>query len=173
MFFQQISSSRIQSILLDQTRIVTKGQNLVVWINDSISIKIKISRKIVKQFLRKMLLIMNFIYRIHNSHAALWPVGKRYRAGGGTVQKASRAEQPRQAGNTEAYAQQHQPEHRGTRPTAQHGAQKVERVHQRPRERFGRDHAFQHRPFTRSRHTVRGGKCQKATNVVAENARRQ
>ncbi|EAA05513.4 AGAP010924-PA [Anopheles gambiae str. PEST] len=38
----QISSSRIQSILLDQTRIVTKGQNLVVWINDSISIKIKI-----------------------------------------------------------------------------------------------------------------------------------
>uniref|UniRef100_A0A182NDC1 Peroxisomal ATPase PEX1 n=1 Tax=Anopheles dirus TaxID=7168 RepID=A0A182NDC1_9DIPT len=38
----QISSSRIQSILLDQTRIITKGQNLVVWINDSISIKIKI-----------------------------------------------------------------------------------------------------------------------------------
>uniref|UniRef100_A0AAG5DQQ9 Peroxisomal ATPase PEX1 n=1 Tax=Anopheles atroparvus TaxID=41427 RepID=A0AAG5DQQ9_ANOAO len=38
----QISSSRIQSILLDQTRIVTKGQNLVVWINDSINIKIKI-----------------------------------------------------------------------------------------------------------------------------------
>ncbi|KFB47265.1 hypothetical protein ZHAS_00015292 [Anopheles sinensis] len=38
----QISSSRIQSILLDQTRIVTKGQNLVVWINDSISIKLKI-----------------------------------------------------------------------------------------------------------------------------------
>ncbi|XP_035901380.1 peroxisome biogenesis factor 1 isoform X1 [Anopheles stephensi] len=38
----QISSSRIQSMLLDQTRIVTKGQNLIVWINDSISIKIKI-----------------------------------------------------------------------------------------------------------------------------------
>ncbi|XP_053659092.1 peroxisomal ATPase PEX1 [Anopheles marshallii] len=38
----QISSSRIQSILLDQTRIVTKGQNLIVWINDSISIKIRI-----------------------------------------------------------------------------------------------------------------------------------
>ncbi|EAT48041.1 AAEL000895-PA [Aedes aegypti] len=38
----QVSSSRIQSILLDQTRIVTKGQNLIVWVNDSISIKIKI-----------------------------------------------------------------------------------------------------------------------------------
>lgn len=38
----QVSSSRIQSILLDQTRVVTKGQNLVVWINDSISIIIKI-----------------------------------------------------------------------------------------------------------------------------------
>uniref|UniRef100_A0A182WG08 Peroxisomal ATPase PEX1 n=1 Tax=Anopheles minimus TaxID=112268 RepID=A0A182WG08_9DIPT len=38
----QISSSRIQSILLDQTRIVTKGQNLIVWINDSISIKLRI-----------------------------------------------------------------------------------------------------------------------------------
>ncbi|XP_065075687.1 peroxisomal ATPase PEX1 [Ochlerotatus camptorhynchus] len=38
----QVSSSRIQSILLDQTRIVTKGQNLVVWINDSISLKLKI-----------------------------------------------------------------------------------------------------------------------------------
>lgn len=38
----QVSSARIQAILLDQTRVVTKGQNLVVWINDSISIKIKI-----------------------------------------------------------------------------------------------------------------------------------
>ncbi|XP_035787338.1 peroxisome biogenesis factor 1-like [Anopheles albimanus] len=38
----ELSSSRIQSILLDQTRIVTKGQNLVIWLNDSISIKIRI-----------------------------------------------------------------------------------------------------------------------------------
>ncbi|XP_055631247.1 peroxisomal ATPase PEX1 [Toxorhynchites rutilus septentrionalis] len=38
----QVSSNRIQSILLNQTRIVTKGQHLIVWINDSISIRIKI-----------------------------------------------------------------------------------------------------------------------------------
>ncbi|XP_055599118.1 peroxisomal ATPase PEX1 [Uranotaenia lowii] len=38
----QASSTRIQSILLDQTRVVTKGQHLVVWVNDSICIKIKI-----------------------------------------------------------------------------------------------------------------------------------
>ncbi|XP_058831801.1 peroxisomal ATPase PEX1 [Topomyia yanbarensis] len=38
----QVSSNRVQSILLDQTRVVTKGQSLVVWINDSITIRIKI-----------------------------------------------------------------------------------------------------------------------------------
>ncbi|XP_058066718.1 peroxisomal ATPase PEX1 [Anopheles bellator] len=38
----ELSSSRIQSMLLDQTRIVTKGQNLIVWVNDSITIKIRI-----------------------------------------------------------------------------------------------------------------------------------
>ncbi|XP_058464008.1 peroxisomal ATPase PEX1 [Malaya genurostris] len=38
----QVSSNRIQSILLDQTRVVTKGQSLVVWINDSITVRIKI-----------------------------------------------------------------------------------------------------------------------------------
>ncbi|XP_055534702.1 peroxisomal ATPase PEX1 [Wyeomyia smithii] len=38
----QVSSNRVQSILLDQTRVVTKGQSLVVWINDSITVRIKI-----------------------------------------------------------------------------------------------------------------------------------
>lgn len=48
MFFKELSSNRIQETMLDQTRVVCRGQKILVWINKSMYITLKIGKKVPK-----------------------------------------------------------------------------------------------------------------------------
>lgn len=71
---QEVSSYRIQSTILDQTKVVNNGQNLIVWINRAMSITLKISKMAVQTFQSSRENISNF--RSSQTEHLAWPTGQ-------------------------------------------------------------------------------------------------